>query len=751
LGEATAHRTMELDSWRVRDPHLLDNFERRFMDLGEPVRNALETYSGNWMRDFSQVFVPLLVEGCAKIPQKPGSGFLEKEWTIVERKDKGKKERARNLKIGPLGAEKLLTAALQAFATLELGEEIGSEVVTPANIGSYKPEEHMDNPVGLPFGDLVIRDGKHYVTASKARASAKQEELASSGFDDMLQVEDSRLYDVATSGLTYFLYNTAEWSKQSFLSSLSAADEGDYRQARALFGRGMHGVEDYFGHSNFIEVALNIALRNPEDFFRNVAARTRVEKVLLDELPKDKNGLIVDTLYEKRYTPPRKRGDGTGGTDKSRRWAGGLARQSITTGTFGSLDTKISIAHTILPLIGKVFKAIDEAVDRWLLLLEDPEVSTWEQIKKKTRQNRAALAIAIIIDSGGEAKIRLPAFAWVRQKYRIFIIGERELPIGFEVRYVKPKEAIEQYKSFYRTLAETRRIIKAYSKWLNPLKRLRELVDTALERFRRWLKIAIRMVFLKIIEAITGVSIEKFARIKRIGLDQLSQLTKLGVHALLEFITKWESKTAVEVRIESSKESDAGLKRVKDRPEIVPKHKDARELPPSHSEICKDHPPRKFEDSPAPPWTYRSPFYELHLELAKEAVKHLTILMHKAWALRPHLSKTAPAHIVKNPASLLTAKRLAQLNSEAKTVAKSERKRAPSGRKFARLRIRDTDIEALLDAVDLYISHPLDAKWWRPILEKYVGNHPYQIGRDIRTRNKMRLHRQKAIERLRAR
>ncbi|MBK7537521.1 MAG: hypothetical protein IPI49_19550 [Myxococcales bacterium] len=52
-------------------------------------------------------------------------------------------------------------------------------------------------------------------------------------------------------------------------------------------------------------------------------------------------------------------------------------------------------------------------------------------------------------------------------------------------------------------------------------------------------------------------------------------------------------------------------------------------------------------------------------------------------------------------------------------------------------------VRALLDLVDLIISHPNDTNWWRTVTETYVNAHPDEVARHIRERNATRGNRSK--------
>src|SRR5574341_2406383 len=77
MGDATTHQNIEMEAWGVAKPNLLElkkvnghhKFKRDFKDLTEEQKQALHVYCGNWMRDFSQLFVPVVLESAAKFPR----------------------------------------------------------------------------------------------------------------------------------------------------------------------------------------------------------------------------------------------------------------------------------------------------------------------------------------------------------------------------------------------------------------------------------------------------------------------------------------------------------------------------------------------------------------------------------------------------------------------------------------------------------------------------------------------------------
>jgi hypothetical protein len=696
MGEPYAHKSMEFKAFGVSDPHLAADLNTKFDDLPEPQRRVLETYSGNWMRDFSQVFVPMVIDKCACIKKEINFTQL-----FAKKPD--------STTIGRLGAEELVTALLKVIATIELGEPIGDKVIIPKNLGQYKTEDHMDNPAGLRLKELVVRVGGEYVTASgkdAGLAEARKREIGSSAFKGKLQLEEPKLYEVGESGLACHIYGTIEWIKQTFMKAVT----DDPRHNRMLFGTGLHGVEDYFGHANFIEAALN-SLRDQT---------------------------AVDTLFEKCQVPPKEQKK----LMRSKCYRGDTVRQPITTGTFGEIDTRISIAHSVLPLIDVYFDHLDKAIDVFLGLIEEDKASTWDKLKELTAKNRAAFALTLLLEGMDRAGIRMPILyvetielslpAMLLPKEIEKELQGFEFPVRIETKYVPPTQAVVEYQKYYK-------VIKAAMPHLKKLKEMvteailsmlpdevRKMIETwkmlqdAYERFRKYLKNKIRMIILMVIQDMLGMDLEDFAAKKHKTLEELAEDTRgLAIH-IMEAITHWEAKTALEVRIEKG----GDLYSVKKDKRIVPDYEKPRELPPSHSEVCKDHPPK----------SNRSLFYELQIELAVHADKHLGVLMHDVW------SEASPeTRIIANASSLLSASDVERLNKEAAMVAEREKKRAEKmQRTFAQ---NDSSLSPamvkLLNAVDLYVSHPEESKWWIDVMK----NFSHKIEDDISKRNETRSHR----------
>ena len=221
-GEATVHHGIEETATEGTDPRLLN-----------------EMYAGNWMRDFSQLNLPMPHSLVANLPKNVDEPIGES--------------------IGAEGAEDIITAVIRALAFLEFGPEVTNELITPANIGVYTPEQHVDNPMGTTAAHHLVRDsGSGSLRPGRPQENPlssqhvsddpdRDAQLAGKAFPG-LQTENPELFAVSDAGLTNHIYNAIEWTKEQLGSAISA---GESPQGRMFLGSALHAIEDYFAHSNF--------------------------------------------------------------------------------------------------------------------------------------------------------------------------------------------------------------------------------------------------------------------------------------------------------------------------------------------------------------------------------------------------------------------------------------------------------------------------------------------------------------------
>ncbi len=177
--------------------------EGALVEAGFSEDEAHATYFGNWLRDFSQLF------------------------------DVDK----------PTGGARLTVTKLLALG--EFGHELTTE-----EIGQYLPSEHVDNPEGGKSAEATgISDDVRALRRSHLSASQRV------WFDKEQDAHFKQtIHDASkATGLPEYI----ERAKAHVRLQLdAAARKGRNREGERELGNGLHAVEDYFAHSNFIEVAL---------------------------------------------------------------------------------------------------------------------------------------------------------------------------------------------------------------------------------------------------------------------------------------------------------------------------------------------------------------------------------------------------------------------------------------------------------------------------------------------------------------
>jgi hypothetical protein len=207
----------------------LDNPDREAFEAGHghdhhmthrQIEKALESagfnpderdqiYFGNWLRDYSQLLDPKLVRAVGMPKNFPDVLSREALTRIVD-----------VLSIKPFG--RLRKTAPHHYR------------VTPEMLGVYRPSEHIDNPKssGSDTSDPRLRDPDF-------------EPLVLPG-DPLLEVD----YD--TSMKRYL-----ERSERFMVSQLQTAMKaGPTPEGKRAFGSALHVLEDFFAHSNFVELSL---------------------------------------------------------------------------------------------------------------------------------------------------------------------------------------------------------------------------------------------------------------------------------------------------------------------------------------------------------------------------------------------------------------------------------------------------------------------------------------------------------------
>ena len=475
-----------------------------------------EIHAGNTLRDLNQLNVPLVVTKLAGVPKDPT-------------KPKGEK-------LGAEGATELTSAIVKAMLIMDLGPEVAG-AATKANIGVYRPDEHFDNPMGLSGEDVMvgqgdnkkqdptkgnitvgdIRPAKATVDASgKPQPDAERDAQLKSSSGKGLMVENPDLYKASGTGIANHMYNTTETVKKNWTL---AASSGANAKGRMYFGNGMHSVQDYFAHSNFVEVALNsyidkaLAQANSKLGAGNETATKFAQQVAarVDPTQKGADGTVyyVDSMYDDQVADPNNR-------DPQ-----GPKRQVVTSGSFLGLDTKVSIAHMAASKLPALQDAAFTAIDR-LFAIEGG--AKGGGIKAALGTDKAGSAAAVILEGLNSAGMTAPvpriALDWANYNISPGVFGDPwsvRLPDGLP--YVawdtKPLgTAASEYHAMYKQAMAIRAKVKAvleYAKYVSfPLAgivdKVDELVKEAKNRIMSEVKAQVTAILVGVLDSITGRS-----------------------------------------------------------------------------------------------------------------------------------------------------------------------------------------------------------------------------------------------------
>jgi Domain of unknown function (DUF4157)/Heterokaryon incompatibility protein Het-C len=797
LGEAGVHQGIELEAAGVGGKFDPDK-------LTPQQKAALEMYSGNFMRDYSQLAAPTPLAALSNIPSTHKGGVT-----------------------GAAGARVLMDAIVQSIAILELGKDIGKSLVTSKNIGVYKAEQHLDNPMGTAGANDFITDGpKPKLAASpdpkclKTVDARGDEVVTEAGSSDKatasthggssmpgLQYENPDLYQVGEGGLANHLLNSTEHAKDRFLD---AAKAGPSPTGRMNMGMGQHVIEDYFSHSNFIEVALNRYINDAVSSrkqHKNAAAGKSPEQAaalnkfydgFIDKDGKPKAGAttakaaggvhaefsFVDTLYDQK-TP-----DG---------------RQAVTTGTFGGTDTKVSLGHVLLPKLPLLESALHKGIDSTFGVIDkaakEKKAPTWQTIKGLLAHEGRNGAIAeVMLEACNSVGLAVPCPTGFHLTYKevgLPLLGSISVPNGIDLdtTNVGVSQALVTGAGTYVAVMEALDNMKKASGYLfldGVITAIQEKVKQAMTAVGAAVRAKMSEMISQYIREMYNIDAKDAAHA---SVGELSHMAEEQMHEM-------EEKTSMQSRLQDggdlhglTEQGDNGRKElerrvgpVKAKDESLPKATwgtkanpwvTVNALPPSHSEISKDHPPHAHEDG-HPDWHKESKekeairdgvsegwdkvhdhdhneegeehghealnggssFYELHRRLAVEADRHVMKQMETIWgaSIIPGKKIDEDGMAISHDKMLKSASGTAK-DASAASARGGFRHAQSDERVPAELRNRP-EVMSLLNLVDYFVSHPTASTWWRSIFDSYIASDSAKVYADILARNKTRGRRQ---------
>jgi len=721
-GEAPVHQSIIMEAGDDGPgPRLADDIKKPAPQQRSKENGLLEVYSGNFMRDYSQLNVPLVANILSKTPKSAQmiQGFRANSSVKYE-------------SVGSAGGESIANGIIRAIAILELGKPITDANVTKDNIGSYRPQDHMDNPMGTRASELLVRDPTSHNNRSARPVTQGADTARDQQLEGMavpgLQVDNPLLYKASDRGLSNHIYNSIEYAKSEWRQ---AAQAGPGASGRMHLGAGLHVVEDYFSHSNFIEVALNRYIDRliKRSSSSNPTADPNLKKFLHDVKGVQTvqgPGRYVDTLYDAKKT--------------------GSSRQVITTGSFGGVDTKVSIAHILLPKLPKLQGALTNAIDRIVGL--PIEQMNMAGLKGLLKQDRSVQALFELESGLSKAGVTVPVPTdWSLSMSSPYInITTRETDILSAIpqtaAFVQKLKSEVQSNVLYRVLSAIHDMTKL----------IEQLIEQIRERIRKAAKAAIAQLMVQLVAGLTGQNPEELAKMA-VG-------DMLGVADTQ--VSKLEQESSIKSRLQPGGDLAelpvAELEKTIGPVQGGPGHFQPRDpLPPSHSEISKDHPPHKERlvkshphDPGEPEHADGSLFYGLHRMLAVEADRHVFLQLQAVWS-----AEQGPAtdrSLLGDGTTYQTTTRVShdQVNEQAGRRAEEEKARAKADglhygprtqddREYLR---RRPQVQTLLNLADLFISHPDDSSWWHIIFDQYVSQHEPEVVAHIRARNRVRGKRQ---------
>lgn len=189
-------------------------------------------YFGNWLRDFSQFVDPAIIR-----PSDKALADLQAKY----------KDKAPALDTNGL-SRRAITSLVGILAWKEFSKEdvpfslkAKSLLMGPTGmdlLGGYRPEEHIDNPFTTDPTDASLVDP----------VFAKPPTAAQLGMNPVTGVKNY----IATRTPGQSFPTAVEYLEGRFQKAMAAGYNDD---GLRYFGEGLHVLEDYFSHSNFIEVS----------------------------------------------------------------------------------------------------------------------------------------------------------------------------------------------------------------------------------------------------------------------------------------------------------------------------------------------------------------------------------------------------------------------------------------------------------------------------------------------------------------
>jgi hypothetical protein len=314
-------------------------------EMGLSENEAVMGYQGNWMRDLSQAGVPGLIDKLKADNlfailnimsiQEFGRGFDEKEFGTydpVEHMDNP----------GDLRASDVYKQTDASSGAMPVKN---GQLVNPDGTPNPNAEIPIANVEGLKnlgskSGSEHEGYGKDGIDPRYANTNAKMQAKG----DVMVNSGDQKAFQINHKGMPTYMNTSVEWARTTLHNS-ARLGKNDPRGPRE-FGSGIHAIQDYYAHSNFCEIAINIEISAGNVALTDEHGKTTKvsgDKKLNTHLhPNDAKGEPLKNVNLRVKDLP--------GFDKLTGEAKAKAekegnREVLTTGTFNLTDTAVSILH----------------------------------------------------------------------------------------------------------------------------------------------------------------------------------------------------------------------------------------------------------------------------------------------------------------------------------------------------------------------------------------------------------------------
>jgi hypothetical protein len=410
-------------------------------------------------------------------------------------------------------------------------------------------------------------------------------------------------------------------------------------------------------------------------------------------------------------------------------------------------------------------------VDRAFGLVRRNEAAGWNEIAQTMRAERPMAAVLALAEGIDGAGVTMPVPDHL--DFEMDEIMGIPFPRTFHVvtRQVRFTAGIETYVAFARfgrsMIRKLHEAIDILGKLdlAGTVRLLAADLDRTIDEAFRVLKEQMQREFTRVvvgaIDGITGFQ----------PTDHRDRTTSEALRGAGDLIEGVAQQTSLEARLLSPKDL-GGMPRDQVEAMVGPVDPGPKggwiaraAMPPSHSEISKDHAPSAAHvqthtagtnagarGAPLHPGQPKgadfdiedgSVFYGLARALAVEADRHVVQQVERMWATQ--------GSVFGDGASLDTSKMQvtsAQFNAEATRRGDAEQQRARrAGHHHAQSAadpsqlMKRPEVRGLMNVVDLIIAHPDDSSWWKTVFDGYINANPEGMAHHIEARNSVRRNR----------